>query len=207
MTAAKKKAVKKKAPAKKKAAKKKTTKVARAASTGMTDDVFWRVIAAFDWKKTGDDDAVMRPAMKLLAAMQPADIIAFEDLLAEKLYALDTREHCRACYRGELDPDDGDDYVSADGFLYSRCVVVANGRKTYERVLKRPAAFPRGLEFESLLYLASDAYEARAGDELDHATPVSWESFSNRAGWRPTPATKKGKFTGSNVPPMNRRPT
>jgi predicted DNA-binding WGR domain protein len=48
----------------------------------MGEEVFWRIIALFNWKRTGNDDAVLAPAVKALAQMSEADITAFEDLLA-----------------------------------------------------------------------------------------------------------------------------
>lgn len=173
----------------------------------MNEALFWDLIGRFDWNETGDDDAVLLPAVTALSRMTVEDIFAFDDLLAEKLYALDTREVCRGIYRGSLDPDNGDDDISADDFLYARCVVVANGKKLFDAVLADPSEAPQELEFEALLYLARMAYERKTGGEYDHLTPLSWESFSNKAGWAPTSATKSGKYTGANIPPGNRRPT
>jgi hypothetical protein len=173
----------------------------------MSEDVFWEVIALFDWKETGDDDAVLAPAREALAAMSEADIFAFSDILARKLYALDTRAHARQAFDGEADPDDGDDYISADEFLYVRCCVVANGRRLYDDVLADPKQTPQGVEFESLLYLARDAYEDKTGGAYEHTTPISFESFSNADGWKPTAETRPGKLTGPDIPPGNRRPT
>ncbi|GGV87696.1 hypothetical protein GCM10015535_37410 [Streptomyces gelaticus] len=172
----------------------------------MDEARFWALIASFDWERSGDDDAVLAPASRVLQGLPPREIVAFEDLLAAKLYALDTREHARWCYQGEADPDNGDEYISADDFLYARCVVVANGREFYEGVLADPSRFPTGLEFESLLYLASNAYEARTGVPHDELTSVSWESFSNTDGWQPTRSTTGGRYTGPEMPPLNRRP-
>ena len=173
----------------------------------LDEPTFWKIISQFDWTKTGDDDEVMAPARATLSALPLADIAAFDELLAHKLYALDTREHCRQLYLGELDPDDGDDYVSADDFLYRRCAVVANGRKVYEAALRDPTQVTREVEFESLLYLAQTAHDEASDDEYEGTTSVSWESFSNEAGWAATAATQTGKFTGPNIPPGNRRPT
>lgn len=173
----------------------------------MSEALFWDLIGRFAWKKTGDDRAVLEPCVTALSKMSIEDIHAFDDLLAEKLYALDTRAVCRGVYRGSLDPDNGDDYVSADDFLYSRCVIVANGKKMFDRVLAHPEKAPQDLEFESLLYLASEAFTKKTGKEYDHAPPLSWESFSNKAGWAPTGATKQGKYTGRKMPPGNRRPS
>ncbi|MDR2212526.1 MAG: DUF4240 domain-containing protein [Pseudomonadales bacterium] len=173
----------------------------------MTEEVFWRLIALLNWKKTGDDSVVLEPVVKALAQMSVVEIHKFEDILAEKLHALDTREYCRACYRGELDPDDGDDYISPDDFLYSRCVVVANGENFYASVLNNPEKMPQDMEFESLLSLPVIAYERKTGNEYEHTTPVSYESFQNVAGWAPTVATRSGKYTDESIPPGNRRPT
>ena len=173
----------------------------------MNEDTFWEVISFLDWDKTGDDDTVIEPACKALAAMNVDAIYTFDDVLSERLHALDTREHCRACYAGELDPDDGDDYISPDDFLYCRCVVVANGREFYAAVLADPTRMPQDLEFEALLSLPESAFERKTGKSYDHVASVSYESFQNAAGWAATPATRPGKFTGPDIPPGNRRPT
>ena len=173
----------------------------------MNASTFWDIIELFDWDKVGNDDEVLEPAYQALSAFEEDAVFEFHNILAEKLHALDTREHCRACYAGELDPDDGDDYISADDFLYSRCVVVASGRDFYASVCEDPANMPQGMDFESLLYLPSIAYERRTGKEFEHVSRVSYESFQNSAGWAPTVATRPGKFTGENIPPGNLRPT
>jgi hypothetical protein len=173
----------------------------------MNEDTFWAIIVLFDWDKTGDDDAVLAPAIDALASMDREAIYKFQDILSEKLYALDTRVHCKACYAGELDPDNGDDYFSADDFLYQRCVVVANGPDFYRSVLEDPTQMPQGLEFEALLSLPLLAYEQKTGESYDHVSPVSYESFQNSIGWQPTLATRPGIYTGPNIPSGNRRPT
>ena len=68
--------------------------------------------------------------------------------------------------------------------LYARCCVVANGRDFYESVLSDPAEFPNDTDFEALLELASAAHELKFGKVPDpFDTPVSYETFSNQAGW------------------------
>lgn len=173
----------------------------------MNDTTFWHIISLFDWTQKGDDDAVLAPAIRELASKPAAEICVFADILAEKLHAIDTREHARACYAGELNPDDGNVYISADDFLYQRCVVVANGPGLFDEVLADPTAMPQGLEFEALLSLPENAYELATGREFEHVTPLSYESFQNTIGWKPTAATRPGKYTGENIPPGNRRPT
>jgi hypothetical protein len=152
----------------------------------MTDEQFWAIIARLDWTRSGDDDAVIRPAVRSLAALGAAAIGEFQDALAAKLYQLDTAAHAREigalAYRG---PDD--DAFSADAFLYARCVIVANGQALFDHVLRNPRTFPKDVEFEAVLRLAPEAYRRATGEEFDHLTPVSYETFSNRTGW-PKPA-------------------
>jgi hypothetical protein len=173
----------------------------------MNERTFWEIISLLDWDKSGDDDAVIRPAVDALAAMDREAVFKFDDILSERLHALDTRAHCRACYAGELDPDDGDDYISADDFLYTRCVVVANGKDFYITVVEDPRRMPQGLEFEALLSIPLAAFEEKTGEPYEHAPPVNYESFQNSVGWLPSAATRPGKYTGPNIPPGNRRPT
>src|SRR5262249_52997471 len=77
-------------------------------------------------------------------------------------------------------PDPG---FSADGFLYSRCVVVANGKVVYQRILADPSQMPKDMEFEALLSMAWKAFEKKTGKEYDRLTRVSFETFSNKVGW------------------------
>lgn len=72
--------------------------------------------------------------------------------------------------------------------MYARCAVVANGREFYERVLANPKAMPKDLDFESLLFLTHAAWERKTGDEYEgFETSVSYETYSNAAGWPPGP--------------------
>ena len=158
----------------------------RRKKNALGEDGFWKILGKLNWKKSGDDDAVLAPAIQALSKKSVAEIEGFADLLAEKLHAVDTREHARYGYLDEADPDDGDDFISADDFLYLRCCTVLNGRKSYERVLEDPSEMPRGLEFESVLYLAAQAYEAKTGEEFDYASATDFESFANKAGWKRT---------------------
>ena len=148
----------------------------------MDEDAFWALIGRLDWNRQGDDEAVVEPVVADLARRTPAEVEAFDELLARQLFALDTRAHARACgapvWLGE--PDD----VDADEFLYARCAVVANGREAYRLVLADPALMPTDLEFEAVLYIGSQALGRILGSEYpDIDTATSWETFSNRDGW------------------------
>lgn len=145
----------------------------------MDEDLFWEILDTLNWKKTGDDEAVLLPAEKRLAALPLADIFAFDELLAEKLYRLDEEKYAAACYPGE-----DLRFISGDGFLYDRCSVLTSGRAFYESVVLDPGKWPVGYEFESLIYLPQKAYTRKTKDEdYPYLTKVSIETCSNNAGW------------------------
>jgi hypothetical protein len=147
------------------------------------DGTFWGLIEKLDWGHEDDEDAVVEPLVRALALLPDAEIGGFQETLAQKLYDLDGRawaEHSG----GEIwlgEPDQ----VSVDAFLYARCAVVARGQDAYGAVRADPTQMPKNAEFETLLYVASTAYERKTGlewDDLDD-TDVSYETFSNEAGW------------------------
>ena len=59
------------------------------------DEAFWTIIAKFSWTKPDNGDAVLAPAVKVLAKLPVEDITAFDDLLAAKLFALDGEAFAR----------------------------------------------------------------------------------------------------------------
>jgi len=150
-------------------------------SMKMSDEVFWRIIRLFNWKKLGDDDAVVEPAVAALAQMCSDDILRFEEILSEKLFALDTEPHAREI--GENAYQDGE-YFSVDLFLYVRGAVVANGPAFYAAVLADPKQMPKDGDFEPVLYVGRTAYERKTGLEFDYIPPVNYETYSNLEGWR-----------------------
>jgi hypothetical protein len=147
----------------------------------MTEQQFWELMGLLDWKKLGNDDAVVRPLVKALAKLPEIEIFSFDDLLAEKLHTLDTEAHAR--HMGEYSYKGPDDFFSVDQFLYTRCAVVANGKEVFEQILADPNEFPEDAEFEAILYVASTAYEMKIGKEYSHSSTVSFETFSNKKGW------------------------
>ncbi len=70
-----------------------------------------------------------------------------------------------------------------DWFLYTRCVVVANGRDYYYKIINNPKEMPKDLEFESLLYIAHDAYEKKNNKEFIYISKYNFETFSNKDNW------------------------
>ncbi len=148
----------------------------------MNETIFWLIISLFNWDNAGDDEAVIEPAIAELSNKSEREILQFQEILAEKLYSLDTITHAKEI--GEEAYVNEDKYFSPDWFLYARCVVVANGKELYNEVLRNPRSFPKELEFESLLYVAPSAYKRKTGKEYNHVTQLSYETYSNKAGWK-----------------------
>lgn len=147
----------------------------------MTEGVFWALIAMLNWDATGDDEAVIQPVVIELSQMSVEEIRQFDDVLASKLFALDTRAH--AAEIGEGAYVDGE-HFSVDMFLYARGAVVANGKEVFDAVVADPKSFPKDLEFESLLYIAAAAYETKTGEDYTHSPEPNYETYSNKDGWR-----------------------
>ncbi|MCB9445995.1 MAG: DUF4240 domain-containing protein [Ardenticatenaceae bacterium] len=148
----------------------------------MNESKFWEIITMFDWDKTGDDEAVLEPAKNVLISLSNEEIFQFDEILAKKLFLLDTKQHAKNigvdAYRNEQE------YFSPDAFLYARCVVVANGKEFFESIVENPQFFPPDLEFEAILYLAQIAYEEKTGQEYQFTPSINIETFSNETGWR-----------------------
>jgi len=144
---------------------------------GMNEDCFWSLIDMFDWSKTGNDNAVMEPAIEVLSRMSEDAIRVFSDILSEKLWRLDTEAHARPFIsrhpKGRL---------SVDDFLHVRCCVVANGKKAYEDILAYPGKTP-DMTFSGLLRLPFLAYERKTGVPLEHISAYNYETYSNENGW------------------------
>ncbi len=149
----------------------------------MDEEVFWEIISSFNWKKTGDDDAVLRPALKKLVSMTVDDIKQFAEILASKLYELDG-----LVYASNIGPDSykgENEHFSTDYFLYVRCCVVANGKDFFNHVLTNPTSMPKEMDFEALLYLADEAYNKKLKTDGEFIeTKLSFETFSNTEKWK-----------------------
>jgi hypothetical protein len=147
----------------------------------MGESDFWEIIGMLDWTQKGDAK-VLKKALVALASKSKRDICGFQERMAYLLYQLDTRAHAANL----MEDMDGEEYVSSDGFLYARCVVVANGREFYEKVLRAPDQMPKDLEFEALLSLAPDAYRMKTDEDFEYTTGCDYESFSNGRAWKRT---------------------
>ncbi len=146
----------------------------------MTDNKFWQILKKFDWYNAGDDDEVMQPALNHLAQLEDEEIFAFEERMAELLYALDTRELADKLYAE-------DEYMSGDIFLYQRCCVLVNGKDYYNGILNGIELPDPDLEFEAILYLPSRAWAKKHNadpDDYPYITKTSYETGSNTERWK-----------------------
>ena len=144
-----------------------------------TETDFWAAIELLDWTQEADEQ-VVEPLIAFLAAKPISHIYRFSDILAEKLWYLDTYAHAEVF----LDDPEEEGYLSVDDFLYTRCAVVANGREYYEKVLNHPQLMPPDLTFEPLLYISLKAYKRKTGKNFTAVPAYNQETYSNKKGWQ-----------------------
>lgn len=145
------------------------------------EEEFWNIISMFNWRYEGDDEKVLKPAIKYLSKKSDDEIFEFYEILSKLLYDLDGIEYAKNI--GEDSYINDSEYFSVDDFLYARCCAVANGKDYYYNVLNHPEDMPKDLEFESILYVADEAYELKNGEEFDYLSKYSIETFSNKEKW------------------------
>lgn len=142
----------------------------------MNETLFWSLIERIEGSKRQDESTDFAPLAVELSKMTEADIHDFFECLAQKAHALDTRKHYR---RFSWFPG------LSDSFLYTRLMVVAQGKEEYEAVLRNPKAFPKRSTnwLEGMLYVTGEAFSAKTGREFPREATVNIESFSNEEGW------------------------
>jgi hypothetical protein len=148
----------------------------------MTEERFWTLIQLLDWGRQGDDDAVIEPVIRRLSAFPAREICRFADILAAKLFQLDQEKYAK--HIGKDAFSGKDKYFSKSYFLGARCCVIANGKEYFEEVLENPPEMPKDLEFEGLLKIPARAYELKTGKKYAYSAAKSYETFSNREGWK-----------------------
>lgn len=161
----------------------KVTILSKPDTVNMDETVFWNIIHQLDWSKGEDEDAIVESAIHVLSECTIEAICTFQDILAEKLFALDKKIYAIHLGKAAWQKDKP---FSSDSFLYARAAVVANGKTFYEEVLKHPVKIPKEFTFEALLYIAEEAYERKTGEEFDYLPTLSYETFSNPEGWERT---------------------
>lgn len=112
-----------------------------------------------DWSFGGDDDKVLAPVIEFLLTKDDDFIFCFDDELYSLLHELDTEKIIEQYTKNS-------DYVGDDEFLYARCAVLAKGKKYFDDIKNGATDFPADLEFESLLYVAKDAWAKKHNAEV-----------------------------------------
>ncbi len=148
----------------------------------MTDSEFWNLIAQVDLQalERGEEESAVLPVQTGLSGKTEAELVEFQEALAQKLYAIDGEAYARNA---------GESGFSDDGFLYARLYVIARGREYYEAVRAHPERMPKSIRHwcEPLLYVHKYAWEAltgRSASEWPFSPTVSYESGSNPGLWR-----------------------
>ncbi len=129
----------------------------------------------FFWQVVELSQENYEQAVELLAQKSLSLLFEFEEILAQKLYALDQKSFAQAIY--------GSRNISKDDFLYVRCFTVSQGRTYYEKVLSSEIPM-LNQTFEALLSLTEKAYFRKTATEFPAIrTSVSYETGSNQAHW------------------------
>ena len=140
---------------------------------------FWSLIEKVDRdvlrRGEGFDRQAVAPLALALSNHSKEDLEAFEERMAQVLYALDGRRFAEAAGMNG----------SSDSFLYARAYVVANGKDYYERVLRDPSLMPKFIEqwCEPLVFVARNVWRKRTGQDLNYEASVSFETGANKSQW------------------------
>jgi Protein of unknown function (DUF4240) len=142
----------------------------------LTINEFWAAIESTDKSAldNGEETLALKPLAEALASFSLSELEEFEQYLHEVLFAID----------GE-DFFDESGETSGDVFLYCRCYVVAKGHQFYSEVLHQPALMPNQ-DCESLLYVASQAWASKTGNEANDwsfIASVNYETGCNSSRW------------------------
>ena len=144
------------------------------------EKTFWEVMDLLNWKKEGNDEKVIAPVVKYLSKQSDDFIFAFEEQMAEYLYAIDSKKLAEDYTKG------ADGFFSDDGFLYSRCVAIVNGEKYYNAIKNGEMELNGDLEFESILYVSQAAWAKKhkcKQEDFPYISKTSYESGSNKDLW------------------------
>ena len=122
---------------------------------------FWQLINASKAAGAGQQPAQADFLSEQLATLEPEQIIEFECRLREALREADDYQ-----VLGALKILDG--YVTDDSYLYFRCWLVGQGETVFRNALHSADSLAQVaeetyLEFENLLYVATEAFGRRTG--------------------------------------------
>lgn len=141
---------------------------------------FFKIIMDIcDWDAMGNDDKVLSPLIEYLSQQSDETIFAFDEIMAELLFELDTKKNFKKACR-YYDHSD-------DSFLYSRCCALTNGEEYYEKAKAGKVSDLWQMEFEAILGVPMCAWGKKHGHdsiEYPYLTKKSYETGSNVHGWK-----------------------
>lgn len=142
-------------------------------------EFFDDIMEICEWNSQGDDDKVLAPLIEHLSTLSDDEIFAFDDIMSELLYALDTEKNFNEASKFYDQSD--------DTFLYSRCVALINGADFYEQALKgKKHKILWTSEFEAILYVSMAAWAKKHNEDAEnypHLSPFCYETGSNKTAW------------------------
>lgn len=153
----------------------------RASHPRLAEDAFWKLIGLIDNEVSDESIEGLTTA---LAKKSVKSITGFQETLTDVLYRLDRPELTKP--PGSVEPST----MSDDVFLYFRCEVVAHGLDAVNAVLVAGGIVEDDWPSEngeSLLNIASNAFELKTGEPFEHETEFSYESASNTEAWTGVP--------------------
>lgn len=139
-------------------------------------EAFWTWIEKIDSTQPKHEER-LKPLIDRLATAPISAIQEFSEQLAFHLHQLDGPTYFDALKNRKQG-------VSADTFLYTRCLVIAKGKAFYHSVLTHPEKMPIDDDLEALLYVDEQAYEQKTGKKYDYVPSINYESFFNKNLWQ-----------------------
>ena len=119
---------------------------------------FWDIIDLLDWQEENSFIEVIEPAVAYLSKQSDDAIFLFDEQLHRHLYDID------GIRLGEMYMNANNGYLSPDGFLYCKCLIVAEGEEYYSAI-KNGEGIPEDDiwldEFEDLLYVAQKSWDRK----------------------------------------------
>jgi hypothetical protein len=136
----------------------------------MKENDFWEIIDKSCRLSRGSEQNQIVFIGSLLNEMGPNDIIDFEEILCHKIIESDDYKIVAAAkiING---------YVSDDSYLYFRCWLIGKGKAVFDNAIKYPDSLAQHIEkeeipdFEELLYVSTDAYSKKIGEEENDTFP------------------------------------
>ncbi|MFC0437393.1 DUF4240 domain-containing protein [Kutzneria buriramensis] len=129
---------------------------------------FWSVIGSNAVTSRADIEVAVAQVEQRLRALDPSDLVSFQDQLERNLDALDLSALASIPVElaGGLVLEQ-----TADHFLYARCACLLAGRDEVRGVLESSERFgdfvaPRLQSAEALLYLARTEHQRRTGEPM-----------------------------------------